>query len=246
MTQAGFRDFVLAQLGRAQNEYAELRGQAPASEPMQAGPVTPTPVPAPAPAQPAPVAAVPTATDPSATATTPMATSATASSSTVSGSPTQPESTTPANSPAVTNTAADSTAQKGADVQSAKQDTTSNHVGPKPALVTASASLPSAASAKPVPELPDVPEDYADDQVIHRVHPTYPKQARAKKLHGTVVLQAIVNKQGKVDSLQTVSGDPLLAQAAADAVKQWRYKPYWHNGETTEFQTRVTVEFKMP
>ena len=81
---------------------------------------------------------------------------------------------------------------------------------------------------------------------MHRVHPSYPKQARARKLHGTVVLEAVVNKQGKVDSLQLVSGDPLLAQAAADAVKQWRYKPYLHNGEYTEFQTRVTVDFKEP
>jgi periplasmic protein TonB len=97
-----------------------------------------------------------------------------------------------------------------------------------------------------VSDLIEVPEDFADDQIIHRVHPTYPKQARAKKLHGTVVLQAVVNKQGKVDSLQLVSGDALLAQAAAEAVKQWRYKPYFRNGDPVDFQTRVTVDFKMP
>ena len=83
-------------------------------------------------------------------------------------------------------------------------------------------------------------------QVGRRVHPTYPKQATARKLHGSVVLQAIINKQGKVDSLQLVSGDPVLAQAAAAAVKQWRYKPYSHNGEPADFQTRVTVDFKLP
>jgi protein TonB len=97
-----------------------------------------------------------------------------------------------------------------------------------------------------VSDLFEVPEDFADDQVVHRVHPTYPKQAIAKKLHGSVVLQAIISKQGKVDSLQLVSGDPVLAQAAAAAVKQWRYKPYWHNNEPTDFQTRVTVDFKLP
>jgi len=104
---------------------------------------------------------------------------------------------------------------------------------------------PVSASAKPA-ELFEVPEDYADDQVVRRVHPIYPKGARVKKLQGTVVLQAIIDKQGKVDSLQMVSGDPLLAQAAADAVKQWRYKPYSHNGDPVEFQTRVTVDFKLP
>ena len=121
------------------------------------------------------------------------------------------------------------------------------HPGTNPSLVSASASVPPTTVAKaPGSDLLEVPEDYADDQVIRRVHPVYPKQARVRKLHGTVVLQAIVNKQGKVDSLQLVSGDPLLAQAAADAVKQWRYKPYAHNGEPADFQTRVTVDFKLP
>jgi len=103
-----------------------------------------------------------------------------------------------------------------------------------------------AASKNSSSDLLEVPEDYADDQVVHRVHPSYPKQARARKIQGTVVLQAIINKQGKVDSLQLVSGDALLAQAAADAVKQWRYKPYAHNGDASDFQTRVTVDFKLP
>jgi protein TonB len=110
---------------------------------------------------------------------------------------------------------------------------------------TSAASVPVSAAPKPA-ELFEVPEDYADDQVIHRVHPVYPNSARARKLQGTVVLQAIIDKQGKVDSLQLVSGDPLLAQAAASAVKQWRYKPYSHNGDPAEFQTRVTVDFKLP
>ena len=78
------------------------------------------------------------------------------------------------------------------------------------------------------------------------VEPCTEPFAAVKKLQGTVVLQAIIDKQGKVDSLQMVSGDPLLAQAAADAVKQWRYKPYSHNGDPVEFQTRVTVDFKLP
>ncbi len=130
-------------------------------------------------------------------------------------------------------------------MQPAKQDTTPNHAGANPTLVPA--SLPPTAAAKaPGSDLLEVPEDYADDQVVRRVHPTYPKQATARKLHGSVVLQAIINKQGKVDSLQLVSGDPVLAQAAAAAVKQWRYKPYSHNGEPADFQTRVTVDFKLP
>ena len=130
-------------------------------------------------------------------------------------------------------------------MQPAKQDTTTNHSPTSPTLVPT--SLPATPVAKaPSSELLEVPEDFADDQIVHRVHPTYPKQARARKLHGTVVLEAIVNKKGSVDSLQLVSGDSLLAQAAADAVKQWKYKPYLHNGEATEFQTKITIDFKLP
>jgi protein TonB len=157
----------------------------------------------------------------------------------------------PSSTPASTSAAqasslpTDTATKTAAALQTAKQDTTSNHANPS--LVAASASVPpTAASKAPSSDLLEVPEDYADDQVLHRVHPTYPKQARARKLHGAVVLQAVINKQGKVDSLQLVSGDPLLAQAAADAVKQWRYKPYWHNGEAADFQTRITVDFKQP
>lgn len=141
-------------------------------------------------------------------------------------------------------TPGDTATKTAAALQTAKQDTTPNHANPS--LVAASASVPPTAASKPSSDLLEVPEDYADDQVVHRVHPSYPKQARARKLHGAVVLQAVINKQGKVDSLQLVSGDPLLAQAAADAVKQWRYKPYWHNGEAADFQTRITVDFKQP
>ena len=167
-----------------------------------------------------------------------VATNATSAASAPSSAP----SSTP--NAQASSTPADTATKTAAALQTAQQDTTPNHANPS--LVAASASVPPTAASKPSSDLLEVPEDYADDQVVHRVHPSYPKQARARKLHGAVVLQAVINKQGKVDSLQLVSGDPLLAQAAADAVKQWRYKPYWHNGETADFQTRITVDFKQP
>ena len=167
-----------------------------------------------------------------------VATNATSAASAPSSAP----SSTPGAQASSTPT--DTATKTAAALQTAKQDTTPNHANPS--LVAASASVPPTAASKPSSDLLEVPEDYADDQVVHRVHPSYPKQARVRKLHGAVVLQAVINKQGKVDSLQLVSGDPLLAQAAADAVKQWRYKPYWHNGEASDFQTRITVDFKQP
>lgn len=237
-TQPAFRNWVAWESTNAKLKIAALRGQTPT--PVAAAKPQPAPVPPPPAAVPAP--APPTVTADGNPIPASSATPGTGQPETISLA--IPPSATDTTKP--TSTPTEPPAPKGPAVQSAKQDTTAGHAGSAPALVAASASLPTATAAKPANDLVEVPEDYADDQIVRRVHPVYPKQAKAKKLHGTVVLQAIVNKQGKVDSLQLVSGDPLLAQAAADAVKLWRYKPYSHNGEPADFQTRVTVDFKMP
>jgi TonB family protein len=227
LTQPGFRKLIEWEYLNVMSKIGTAHAQpqtAPAVKP-------PTPVSAPA------VASAPAdgqAADASTTGNESQTVATNATSSAPSSTPSAQASSTPADAPTKT----------AAALQAAKQDTTPNHANPS--LVAASASVPPTAASKPSSDLLEVPEDYADDQVVHRVHPSYPKQARARKLHGAVVLQAIINKQGKVDSLQLVSGDPLLAQAAADAVKQWRYKPYWHNGEAADFQTRITVDFKQP
>jgi len=221
-------------------EYGNIRGKIDAMR--SKAPVTAAVKPQPAPVPPAPVQPVPTASPNPETIDISVAPGA---NTTNSGDPAA--AATSANPASATPSNADPAATKPAALQAAKQDTTPGHTGSSASLVPASASLPPTTTTKPqVSDLSEVPEDFADDQVVHRVHPTYPKQAIAKKLHGSVVLQAIISKQGKVDSLQLVSGDPVLAQAAAAAVKQWRYKPYWHNNEPTDFQTRVTVDFKLP
>jgi periplasmic protein TonB len=232
-TQPAFRKLVAWEYLNVMTRIAVLRGQ-----PQVTASVNP-PTPAPVAAMPTPTAApAASPTDPDAVAganqpaaSAPVPAPGTSSSSVANP---QPAPSSPADK-----------AQKTAAVQPARQDTTPNHASANPTLLPASLP-PTTVSKTPGSDLLEVPEDYADDQVVRRVHPTYPKQARLRKLHGTVVLQAIINKQGKVDSLQLVSGDPLLAQAAADAVKQWRYKPYAHNGEAADFQTRVTVDFKLP
>lgn len=163
-----------------------------------------------------------------------------APSATPAGAPTS-SSTNPAPAP----TPASPSGEKSGKATAPASKEPPTHPASNPASANGSAAGAPAASAAPghASGIFEVPEDYADDQVIHRVRPAYPKQARGRKLQGTVVLQAIIDKKGKVNSLQLVSGDPVLAQAAADAVKQWRYKPYSHNGDPAEFQTRVTVEF---
>jgi TonB family protein len=237
-TQPGFKRFVAWEY---LNVMSKISGHHDAPQTVAQKPVPAVPVPAPV-----ALAATPAvATDPATTAGIPAdpaaipAGSAGSSVSTVANGASSTETT-----PSVPATDA-ATAKATASLQSAKQDTNGSHATPNPSLVPA--NLPATPVAKaPSSELLEIPEDFADDQIVHRVHPTYPKQARARKLHGTVVLEAIVNKKGSVDSLQLVSGDSVLAQAAADAVKQWKYKPYSHNGEPTEFQTKITIDFKLP
>ena len=234
-TQPEFKRFVAWEYLNTMSKISTLRGQpqAVAQKPTATAPLS-------TPAVAAPVSAT---ADPNSAASIPTVPASTPTASTTA-SPTTGPNAQPAGE-STTSPTSETAPAKGATVQPAKQDTTANHQGTSPTLVPT--SLPATPVAKaPSSELLEVSEDFADDQIVHRVHPTYPKQARARKLHGTVVLEAIVNKKGSVDSLQLVSGDSLLAQAAADAVKQWKYKPYLHNGEATEFQTKITIDFKLP
>jgi protein TonB len=66
------------------------------------------------------------------------------------------------------------------------------------------------------------------------------------RVQGPVQLEATVNKEGNITNLKVISGDAVLARAASEAVKQWRYKPYYLNGEPVEIQTQITVNFKLP
>jgi protein TonB len=81
--------------------------------------------------------------------------------------------------------------------------------------------------------------------LINKVTPNYPPIARAAHVGGTVVLHAIISKTGTIESLQAISGPDMLKGAALDAVRQWRYKPYLLNGEPTEVDTTITVNFNL-
>lgn len=82
--------------------------------------------------------------------------------------------------------------------------------------------------------------------LINRVHPIYPPAAIPMQLEGTVILQAVVDEEGKIQNLKAISGYPILARAAMDAVAQWRYEPYRLNGKAVPMQTQITVSFKLP
>jgi len=71
----------------------------------------------------------------------------------------------------------------------------------------------------------------------------YPVIAKATRTQGEVVLRATIGNAGEIENLQVVSGHPLLAPAALDAVRQWRFRPYYLNGSAIEVQAQITVRF---
>jgi protein TonB len=79
--------------------------------------------------------------------------------------------------------------------------------------------------------------------LISRPDPVYPPIAKAAHVQGAVVLHAMISKQGTIEDLKVISGPPMLTASAIDAVKRWRYKPYLLNGDPTEVDTTITVNF---
>jgi protein TonB len=109
------------------------------------------------------------------------------------------------------------------------------------------------AAAPPPPPPPPKPQgpvrvggQVKAPSLVQRVNPEYPMVAQAAHVEGNVVLEATVNKSGRVESVRVVNGNPLLEAAAIAAVKQWRYEPLLLNGEPVPFILTVTVSFKMP
>jgi protein TonB len=111
-------------------------------------------------------------------------------------------------------------------------------------------SLPDLAGggAPPTPVLQTVGVSQGVSQglVLKRVQPKYPASALEMRIEGSVDLLATIGKNGNISGLKILKGDPQLAHAAAEAVKQWKYKPYLLNGEPVEIQTQITVDFKLP
>jgi periplasmic protein TonB len=81
--------------------------------------------------------------------------------------------------------------------------------------------------------------------LILDVPPQYPPEAGRARLEGAVVLMAVIGQDGSVKDVRVETGLPILAQAAIDAVKQWRYKPYLIDGEPVEVASRITINFTL-
>jgi len=86
----------------------------------------------------------------------------------------------------------------------------------------------------------------AETRLLNRTEPQYPREALAAHRAGDVVLEVQVAEDGSISSIRTLSGDPLLAAAATEAVRSWRYQPYRQHDHPAQFQTDVTLSFSLP
>jgi TonB family protein len=96
-----------------------------------------------------------------------------------------------------------------------------------------------------IPPRIQVSQGVAQGLLIKRTQPIYPPLARQARVRGTVLLLAEIAKNGDIETLRLISGHPMLASAAIDAVKQWKYRPYILNGEPVEVETQITVNFTL-
>jgi protein TonB len=75
------------------------------------------------------------------------------------------------------------------------------------------------------------------------VQPAYPPIAKQARVQGVVEMRALISKTGTIENLNVISGHPMLATAAVEAVRDWRYRPYLLNNEPIEVETEITVNF---
>jgi protein TonB len=95
------------------------------------------------------------------------------------------------------------------------------------------------------PKKVNISAGVAVGMLLQKTQPVYPPIAKAARVSGTVVLQATISKTGTIENLRVISGPAMLQQAALDAVKTWRYRPYLLNNEPVEVETTVNVIFSL-
>jgi TonB family protein len=119
-----------------------------------------------------------------------------------------------------------------------------DQVNPK-CVMTSNASTAPAGAKIAAPERVRVSSGVATGLLVKRVRVQYPEDAKKARVKGKVVMKAEIDKEGNVEALALISGDPMLAPAALEAVKQWKYKPYLLNGQPVKVETQVVVNFTL-
>jgi TonB family protein len=130
----------------------------------------------------------------------------------------------------------------------AKSDTVAGEEIPQIASSADRAELSKALAVAPALPKLGVPisQGVGGGVLVRKVQPIYPAEARRMHVEGNVVIDAVVTEQGSVEELKLVSGHPMLAPAALDAVRRWQYTPYSLNGKPVPKPTRITISFIAP
>jgi TonB family protein len=114
-----------------------------------------------------------------------------------------------------------------------------------PMVAATSAQPAGGATPVPVPEVVRISSGVASGNLIRKVQPIYPPDARSARIGGSVIIDARIGKDGLIHDLTLVSGPPELTKAAMGAVEQWRYRPYLLNGNPVDVQTTIQVNFNL-
>jgi TonB family protein len=107
------------------------------------------------------------------------------------------------------------------------------------------ARTPASAASRPISTRVIVPSEIMRSQILYRTVPEYPETARRNGIEGIVALAVVVDKSGRVVELRPMGGPPVLSEAAAKAVQQWRFAPFLVGGEPVEAETTIEVGFRL-
>ena len=113
-------------------------------------------------------------------------------------------------------------------------------------VATAESAVATPTSSAHAPRIYQLSPEDAQREVLLRVEPVYPEQAREQRVEGIVVLRVRAGRNGLVKDVKLVGGQPMLVQAAMAAVKQWQFKPHLVDGQPVETQARITLIFELP
>jgi protein TonB len=86
---------------------------------------------------------------------------------------------------------------------------------------------------------------WMEANLVRKVQPVYPALARSTGIQGSVVLRALIGRDGQIEQVSVIHGHPWLVKAAVDAVSQWLYRPYFLNDQAVEVETEITVNFML-
>jgi len=154
---------------------------------------------------------------------------------------TQPSVTQPGKTQPKVGAAAAATGPPSGGLQVTENGKVIYRLSPSGSGATAATRAASTAAASD-----SVADETSPTRLLHRVEPEYPAEAAAQHVQGVVTLDVQIGEEGAVHNIAVVDGNPLLVEAAVQAVRQWRYQPYAVDGRPVGMQTRVTIRFKLP